>query len=252
MSRDRPLVAVQHEHPTDPTRDVPAVLARAARTVEDGGIAVLPEYFYKPVETPPRDVRDAVETVEDAVLSATEGIEGAIVATVPERRDGALYNTAIAAEDGEVRLRQRKIRPTEKEREGGVHASKGLAVAEVQDLRLGVLVCADVLALDLLEAVAALEPDVVAVPVLSPNREADITQAARTSVFVARAWDLGAYVVKAGGFHEPAVVGRSLITAPWGLLADAPGDFETALLSAPYDADKLAQARDPFVGLGDA
>lgn len=249
----QPLVAVQHEHPSDPRRDVPRILERAARTVEDGGVAVLPEYFYKPPDQPPEpDAMASLGFVEEAVLAASEGIEGALVATVPELADEGIYNTAIVAEDGQRRLAQRKVRPTETERSFGVRPHKGLRVTEVQGLRLGVLVCADVLALDLLEAMAALEPDVVAVPVLSPNRSGDITQAARTSVFVARAWDLGAYIVKAGGFHDPEIVGRSLITAPWGLLADGPGDFEPALIEAPYEAETLARARDPFVGLGDA
>lgn len=249
----RPLVAVQHAYPSDPRRDVATVLERAARSVEDGGVAVLPEYFYKPPGRPPSpETVEELGWIQDAILEATEDIDGALVATVPEATDEALYNTAIAAEGGELKLEQRKVRPTDKERSAGVRPYKGLRVAEVQGLRLGILVCADVLALDLLEAMRALEPDVVAVPVLSPNREADITRSARTSVFIARAWDLGAYVVKAGGFHEPEVVGRSLITAPWGLLAQAPGDYERALLSAPFDVGKLGQARDPFVGLGDA
>lgn len=247
-----PLVAVQHEHPSDPRRDVQRAIDRAARSVEDGGVAVLPEYFYKPADQPPTtEGLEELSFVEEQVVEATEPIDGAIVATVPEIDDGALYNTAIVAEDGRVRLRQRKVRPTERERSAGVGPSKGLQVTQLQDLTLGVLVCADVLALDLVERMRALEPDVVAVPVLSPNREDDITRTSRTSVFVARAWDLGAYVVKAGGFHEPEIVGRSLITAPWGLLAQAGDDFEPALLSAPYEADKLERARRPFVGLGE-
>lgn len=250
--RQPSLVAVQHEYPTDPRRDLEPVLAKATRAVQDGGIAVLPEYFYKPTrQQPSPDNVEAWRFVEDRILEATETIDGALVATVPEVTDDGVYNTALVAEAGEPRLRQRKLRPTEPEREAGIQPHDGLEVATVQGARLGVFVCADVLALDLVDAMRALAPDVVAVPVLSPNRGDDFTRAARTSVFIARAWDLGAFVVKAGGFFEPGVAGRSLITAPWGLLAKAGDDFEACLLQAPYEEDKLARARDPFKGLGE-
>lgn len=246
------LVGVQHEYPSDPRRDVPESLAQAARCVEDGGIAVLPEYFYLPAKRPPsREAFEELAFVEDAVLEASQETEGALVATVPRVDDGEPYNAAIVAEDGVLRLEQRKIYPTRPEQEAGIQAGDEVRVAEVQGLRLGVLVCADVLALGLVETMRARSPDAVAVPVLSPNRGDDFTRSARTCVFVARAWDLGAYVVKAGGFRKPEAVGRSLLTAPWGVLAEAGGEFEHALLGAPFDRDKLERARAPFEGLGE-
>lgn len=242
------LVAVQHEHPEDPRRDVPDLVERAARAVEDGGLAVLPEYFYKPAGEPLDDrAREQLGFVEDALVAATEDVDGALAATVP-REDR--HNTVVVAEDGRTVLEQPKLYPTPAEREAGITPGEALDVAKVQGVRVGVLVCADVLALDLVDAMADLEPDVVAVPVLSPNRDSDVTRSARTSVFVARAWDLGAYVVKAGGFSRPDVVGRSLITAPWGLLAQAPDPYEPALLGAPFDGGRLDVARAPFEELG--
>jgi predicted amidohydrolase len=241
------LVAVQHEHPDQPRSDVPAVLDRAARAVADGGIAVLPEYFYRSTGEPvTSEVAKETAFVEEALLEASRSTQGALVATVPERDGEDGYNTAIAAEDGEVKLRQRKLLPTENERKNGITPGEQLATATVQGLELGVLVCADVLSLELLAAMRQHAPDVLAVPVLSPNREADRTREARTSVFVARAWDLGAYVVKAGGFQEPDVVGRSLIAAPWGLQASAPDQYEATVLAARYEADALDRARRPF------
>lgn len=247
------VVAVQVAHPTDPRRHLPKVLDKAARSVEDGGIAVLPEYFYKPADQPPTlSALEDLAFVEDLVVEATDGIDGALVATVPEIADGRAYNTAITAEDGRVVHRQRKIRPTEPERKAGIEPSTGLAVAEVQGVSLGTLVCADILALDLLVEMAHLGPDVVAVPVLSPNRGVeDPTRASRTDVFVARAWDMGAYVVKAGGHAEPRVVGRSLITSPWGVLAQASHQFEDTLLAAHVELETLANVRRDFEGLGE-
>ncbi|MDX1611195.1 MAG: carbon-nitrogen hydrolase family protein [Candidatus Thermoplasmatota archaeon] len=254
MSEDRPkLVAVQARYPEDPVRDVPGVLAKAARAVQEGGIAVLPEYFYKRVDQPPRPEEVAhLDQVEGWVLEASETTEGALVATVPEQAGEEIYNTAIVAHGGKVVHHQRKIRPTDKELEAGVTPGEQLTTTQVDGVELGVLVCADVVALDLLAEMAELGPDVVAVPVLSPLRRDDLTQAARTSVFVARAWDLGAYVVKAGGHWNPDAVGRSLITAPWGLLAQAPGDYEDAVLAASASRARLAQVRGEFDGLGDA
>lgn len=255
MSQGPKLVAVQHQHPRDPERDIPAILSKAARSVADGGIAVLPEYFWKPkAHLPEASTFEALAFAEQAVLEASQTIEGALVATVPEIEDGQLLNTAIVAEGGKRVHRQPKVRPTPKEREAGVVGRPGLSVAEVQGLRLGVLVCADVLALDLLVEMAHLQPDVVAVPVLSPNRgdKEDPTRGARTSVFIARAWDMGAYIVKAGGFDAPEIVGRSLITAPWGLEAQARRDDEATLLATRADTDKLARVRRAFEGLGEA
>lgn len=248
----RPLVAVQHEHPTDPRKEVPRSLEEAARAVDDGGIAVLPEYFYRSTGDPiTPDAAGDLAFVEEAVLEASQTTQGALVATVPEVDGGALYNTAIVVEDGQVRLRQRKILPTQPEREAGVKAGSEIDTASVQGLELGVLVCADVLSLDLLAEVADQDPDVLAVPVMSPNRENDTTRGARTSLFVARAWDLGAYVVKAGGYRDPDVVGRSLVTAPWGIEAQARDQFASILLTTPYEPDRLAQARQPFDPLRD-
>lgn len=247
-----PLVAVQHEYPQDPRREVPRVLDEAARCVDDGGVAVLPEYFYKPADQEPTaEAFSELTFVEDEVLEASEGIEGAIVATVPRLADDGAYNSAIVAEQGEIRVEQPKLFPTRPEREAGIQAGDALEVAKVQGARLGVLVCADVLALSLVEEIRAKSPDVIAVPVLSPNRSEDFTRSARTSVFVARAWDMGAYVVKAGGFRRPDAVGRSLITAPWGVLAQAGDPFEHALLGTSFDRDKLKRARAPFEGLGE-
>lgn len=244
-------MAVQHEYPRDPRRDVPGILDRAARSVEDGGVAVLPEYFYKPAGLAPTlEAFEDLAWVEEAVLEASRGIQGALVATVPRVTEEGVFNAAIVAEDGSVRLEQPKVYPTGPEREAGVRAGRGVEVAKVQDVRVGVLVCADVLALGLVNELAGLAPDVVAVPVLSPNRDEDLTRSSRSSVFVARAWDLGAYVVKAGGFQKPEAVGRSLITAPWGVLAKAGGDFEASLLGAGFDGEMLEAARSPFVGLG--
>jgi predicted amidohydrolase len=241
------LVAVQHEHPDEPRKDVPAILDEAADSVAEGGIAVLPEYFYRSTGEPiSADIADEATFVADAVREASGSTEGAIVATVPEIDGEEVYNTALVTQDGDVVLRQRKLLPTEGERERGVSAGQRLSTATIQGLELGVLVCADVLSLDLLARMARQGPDVVAVPVVSPNRESDRTQQARTSVFVARAWDLGAYVVKAGGYREPDVVGRSLLTAPWGVEARAGDPFADARLSSGYQGDRLAEARRPF------
>ncbi len=241
------LVAVQCGHPKDPQRDVPGLLERAGRAVSKGGIAVLPEYFYRRPDGPPdHEALAGLEWVADEVRAASSQTAGALVATVPEREGEALFNTAVVAEGGEIVHRQRKLRPTLPEREAGIQPTDALDTVKVQGIELGVLVCADVLALDVLARMRSHEPDVVAVPVLSRYREHDPTQAARTSVFVARSWDLGAYVVKAGGHAAPDIVGRSLITAPWGVLASARGPFEDALLQAPFDGDALAEARRPF------
>jgi predicted amidohydrolase len=208
---------------------------------------VLPEYFYRAAGDPlPAERSDAADFVEREVREASRDTDGALVATVPETDEEAVYNTAIVAEDGQVRLRQRKLLPTPDEREAGVQAGEAIATAQVQGVELGVLVCADVLSLDLVARVNREDLDVLAVPVLSPNRDSDTTREARTSVFVARAWDLGAYVVKAGGFREPDVVGRSLITAPWGLEARAMDQYEATVLATRLDREDLTRAREPF------
>lgn len=251
MSQEPKLVAVQSAHPSDARRDVPRVLERAARAVAGGGIAVLPEYFYMPPGGPPtRERLESLTFVEDALREASAACDGALVGTVPELVEGAMFNTALVVEGGKVVHRQRKVRPTEGEREAGIRPHHDMTTADVQGVTLGVLVCADVLALDLLSQMGALRPDVVAVPVMSRHREDDVTRDARTAVFVARAWDLGAYVVKAGGHHRPPIVGRSLITAPWGVLAQARDDYGDAVLAARFERERLARVRGDFEGLG--
>jgi len=242
------LVAVQHRYPPDPTEDVPRILDLAARAVDEGGIAVLPEYFFKPAdERLQRDEVNRFAFVEDAVVDASTQTSGALVATVPDVREGKLFNTAIVAQDGDIVLRQPKLVPTPPEAEAGVSPGQTLNTARVQGVDVGVLVCADALSLRLVSALQDEGVDVLAVPVLSPPREGtDPTRSARTSVFVGRAWDLGAYVVKAGGFEPGQAAGRSLIAAPWGLVDQAAEEQAATRVDCELEPKRLREAREPF------
>jgi N-carbamoylputrescine amidase len=104
-------------------------------------------------------------------------------------------------------------------------------------------VCADVLYPEAARILALQGAEILINPVLSPFREVDNTKEARDAIFIARAYDSGAFVLKAGGFRRGAIAGRSLVAAPWGLVARYADDFAEALLVADLDFERLHDFR---------
>lgn len=224
---------------------------RVAREMLDeaaaGGaaLALLPEYFFAVFPGgPPAAAARAGEI--RALCSEASRALGIVVAgnLIEARGEGAFANVGVAYEGGRLVLEQAKVHPMPREAAAGVAGGPSFRAARVAGYDTGMLVCADVLYPEASRVLSLQGAEVLLNPVMSPYREEDDGREARVAMYVARAYDAGAFVVKAAGYKERSIAGRSLITAPWGVLARAKGDFTKELLYADLDFDKLRAFRE--------
>lgn len=248
MTRDTLRAAVV-QAPHLPTLD--ANLERGAREIaaardEGARLVLLPEYFWTP-DGPPMSAVPRMADVRAFFERESRAHGLALAGNVLEpASDGGLRNLGVVYERGRSVLEQEKIHPMPREAAGGIIGGASLAVAQVEGLTAGMLVCADILYPEAARVLALQGAEILLNPVMSPFNERDLTRGSRDSIFIARAYDSGAFVLKAGGFRpdgDHRVAGRSLITAPWGLLAKADNDFTPTLLLADLDIAQLREFR---------
>lgn len=209
-------------------------------------LIVLPEYFWvRPGDGGPADVADHAD--ED--LAALAGLSGRIDAiwvggTFVERApDGRLHNSAPVFDRGREAARYRKRRLMPGEAGAGLMPGAEPGFVVVRGLRLGLLICADVLDADSYADLAPFRPQVIAVPTHSPRRPVDPLGdklARDAAYFEAGARSTGAWVLKActvGGVHGRAAQGRSLIVGPSGVVerVEPAGEQEERWLTADLE-----------------
>lgn len=242
------LVQMEHGDALD------ANLARARSLVErarDAGaaLALLPEYFFSTFRAPPSELASDAPRVRAMLADASRDLGILVAANVIERRDEGVLNVGVVYDRGASVLEQPKLHPMPREAAAGVAGGARLAAGDAGGRRVGMLVCADILYPEAARVLQLQGAEVLLNPVMSPWRAVDDTKSARDAVFVARAYDAGAFVLKAGGFRAPrgdppmGVAGRSLAAAPWGLLARYRDDFAEEVLLADLDFDRLAEFR---------
>lgn len=174
-----------------------------------------------------------------------------VAGTVAEPDGDRLYNTCLVYDHGKEIGRYRKIHPVEGELRKGINAGHGTVVLEVDSLRIGLLICADVLHPELYDQLAVQEPDIILVPTISPLQEREPISAKRNrdrKYFLEGAIRASAYICKVcgvGTFHGMPLQGRSLFAAPWGILkqVDYAGEDKEQILSLTLDIDELREFR---------
>jgi predicted amidohydrolase len=207
-------------------------------------VALLPEYFFAALPGGGAASGRGAEDVH-ALLREASVRHGMVVAgNVVERAGDGFANVGIVYERGRLVLAQSKVHPMPREAAAGVVGGMSLRPAQVDGRSVGMLVCADILYPEASQVLALQGAEFLLNPVMSPWRAEDDGREARVALYVARAYDARAFVVKAGGFKRDVIAGRSLVTAPWGVLARAKDDFEEELLFADLDFVKLASFRE--------
>ncbi|MCA1813845.1 MAG: carbon-nitrogen hydrolase family protein [Halobacteriales archaeon] len=213
-------------------------------------LALLPEYWFLP-EGERLDALDARFDGLDGWLQRASKELGMTVAANAPVRDGGLWNRLLVYDDGRLVGQQDKVHPMPTEERWGVQAAQRIA-ALPWDVKLGGLVCADVLHPEQARLLALQGAELLLNPVMSFRRRNDDTREARRAMFLARAYDNACFVLKAGSIAEdgPAkLAGRSLIAAPWGMLAEAPRDDAEELLLADLDLPRLREERKRSLSL---
>lgn len=240
------VVQMAHRATLDESLD--AARAHAVAAASRGAeLVLLPEYFFagfRPGGGPHDFAKDATR-VREALADASRASGAAVAGNVIEPRNGGLQNVLLAFDAGALVAEQAKIHPMPREADSGIVGGDALEPFEVRGVRAGGIVCADIFYPEASRVLSLKGAEVLLNPVMSPYRTPDLTQKARESVYVARAWDSGAFVLKAGGFSRPEkrVVGRSLVAAPWGLVAHYEDEFAEEVLVADLDLDAIRAFR---------
>ena len=237
-------------------REVQKMVPEAAE--KGATIVALPEYFYFP-QVDDQPLEEAASLTFDQTFKVLKDLSHEkrilIEACLIENDSGSLFNTAFLFKDGKVVGRQRKVHVTAKEVKLGVSKWDNFETVELDRLKLGVLVCADVLYPEACRVLGLFGCDIVFNPVVSFFNDVDVTKDARDCLFVSRAIDNDYFLIKPSGIGKTPwgrkIVGRSLIAAPWGVIARYENENVPQVLTAELDLDLLRQLRRENYSLTD-
>lgn len=232
--------------PGDVEANVAAVRRAAADAKAKGaGLLITPEAFLTGYDVGGR-LRElaAAEPPGIAGIARTEGI--AVLVGWAERRGRRVHNAATLFDAlGEPLLTHRKLHLYGDVDRAAFDAGNRLGVAELDGVRIGVLVCFDVEYPEAVRALALQGAQLVAVPtsLMAPYdvvaRTIVPARAAENQIFVA-------YANRVGRERELEYVGQSTLAGPSGeIVARAPADAET-LLVADVDPDEIVRARGVY------
>jgi predicted amidohydrolase len=213
----------------------------------------LPEYFcVRPTERSLRDVAAAIpeRLGELARLSRELGCV-VIGGTMPHPIDGGYANRATIFDHGRVVGTYDKVNPFGREEQRGIIAGRDYTIFSFAGVKVGVLICADVLAPEAFTAMHRLGAEVIFVPTVSPFRPEDTVfdkDRRDAEIFVAGAQKARAYVVKTcgiGTLFDGTLQGRSGIFAPWGILSrvNPDGEHRKLILNEHLDIDDIREFR---------
>ncbi len=243
------VAALQMPHGA--TWDANAATARSMLSrARDAGadLALLPEYWFA-TGPPPADPAPLGRALRAFYEEASHASGLAVAGNLLEPGPAGTLNRGVVYDAGRPLLEQEKAHPMPREAASGVVGGDAWRVAPVRGVETGMLVCADVLYPEAARILQVMGARLLLNPVMSPWRAVDNTREAREAIFIARAYDAGAFLVKAGGFRragadgQGGIAGRSLVTAPWGALAHYRDDFEEEVLVADLDFARLDEFR---------
>jgi predicted amidohydrolase len=162
-----------------------------------------------------------------------------------------MYNASFVFRKGYRVGGYRKVFPTVGEMEKGITPGDTFASWMIDGVRVGILICADVLHPECFEEMEKQQVDIIFVPTTSPYRADDTAESKKKrdeSIFVRGAEISKSYVVKScatGTIFGKRLHGRSLIAAPWGLLWNVfpESESDSVIHSFDLNIDNLAEVR---------
>lgn len=209
----------------------------------------LPEYFsVRPGDRTLRDVEAAIPQRQGELARLSRDLQCVVIGgTMLHPIDGGYANIATIFDNGEVIGSYQKVNPLGREEQRGIIPGRDYRVFAIRGVRVGVLICADVLNPDSFAAMSRLDADIIFVPTVSPYRESDTVfekDRRDLEIFVNGAQRACAYVVKTCGVKTlfgSRLQGRSGIFAPWGILKRVSPDREDRklVLSEYLDVDEI-------------
>ena len=235
--------------PGDPGANL-ATVRRFAREAAAGGarLLVCPEAFVTGYNIGPERVAQLAEPADGEAVRALAAVAAeaglAVVCGYCERDGEAVYNAAVLVDrDGEVLLHYRKTHLFgELDRAAFAPGDRAPAVAELDGVGVGLLVCYDVEFPEPVRRLALEGAQLVAVPtsLMAPSHWiAELlvpARAAENQVFVA-------YANRVGAEGELLYVGRSCVAGPEGRVVVA-GPADETLLFADVEPRVIDGARE--------
>lgn len=217
----------------------------------------LPEYYFVRkdcggVEDAASGARANIQTIKKlSVDLATTVVGGSMIAQTKR----GYANTTMIFSRGRLIGSYQKINLSGNEPRRGIVSGKRVMVFEVGGVRVGVLICADVLDPQLFKKLKKQQVDVIFVPTASPHRPNDThfdKQLRDNTIFVHGAQLANAYVIKAGGvgtLFGSRLQGRSAVFAPWGILAKTAVDDENCkrILITILDLTEIREFKEKMV-----
>ncbi len=178
-----------------------------------------------------------------------------IAGTLVEREGERLFNTSYIIDRGTIIGTYRKRYPVPGELSRGISPGDRALVLTVDDIRIGVLICGDVFYPELYDEMGQAGADIVFVPTTSLYRPDDSLSQKRyrdRKYFIDGAERAGSYVVKVCGvgqvFGRP-LQGRSLVTAPWGMITQVSlfEESDSRILTVTLDISEIREFRRKYV-----
>jgi predicted amidohydrolase len=174
-----------------------------------------------------------------------------IAGTAIESDKNKFYNTCHVFNRNDIAGKYRKTNPTANEQKNQISPGKDQTIIEINEIRVSILICADVLNPDNFDRLRELQPDIVFIPTTSPYKanENEKDKFARDkNIYVDGAQRSGAYIIKCcavGQLWGGKLQGRSLVAAPWGILNRiAPQDeCKERVISTTLDIAELREFR---------
>lgn len=218
------IAVYQHELTGKITREDMEVLQKASPD-----FLCLPEYFF----------RDQVISHDDAVAYMKEvsiRLQCTLIGgTTVKPEEGKLFNTCYIVDRGSVAGHYKKVNLYFME-EGRITPGSEYKVFTLGKVRVGLLICADVLHEKAWQELAKLKPHLVFIPTFSPYKEEPVDRKFERDqkIFVKGAGIADAVVVKVcgiGNYRFTRLQGRSLAASAEGIIwRVAPEDEHSRIL----------------------
>lgn len=195
----------------------------------------LPEYFF--VHPDDRDYADGDGRIGEqleTLARLSRDLSCVIIGgTMAHPVNGGYANITTVFDHGKEIGSYQKMNPYGREEKRGIVPGTEFRIFEVGGIRLGVLICADVLQPASFAGMKEMAADVIFVPTVSPYREGDTVyekDRRDVGIFVSGAQRAMAFVIKTcgvGTIFGGRLQGRSGIYAPWGILQRVPPSEES-------------------------
>lgn len=224
---------------------------------ESPDILALPEYYF----VAPEDNSVVASSFKrEKIIAELQELSSALGCileggSIVEQVEGDFYNRSYLLDSGQVIGFYDKIHPYDNEGRGLIKEGIEYKVFDVRGIRIGLLICADVLYRESFENIRGLKPDLLFVPTTSPykrNESASVKFARDKRIFARGASSSNSIILKvcaSGSIAGHRLQGRSLIASPEKILWRIEPQFEdkAALIIAELSGDISAPRLDIMV-----